>query len=384
MFLSNIDMLSPPITLYYKRKKIHPSAISGVLTIISYLLILSYTIYYFQSYINRENPTAYSFNRYVNDAGNFSLKDSSFFNYIQISEGRERKVKEFDFNKLEIIGINVSIDAFKSFRGEYPIAHWVYGKCDSNIDNKGLGYLLNNETFNYSACIKKLYNPYHAKYYDIDDENFEWPIINQGASNPNFKFYGVVIKKCQNTSLRLRFFHECDSEEEINKYINNVFLSFTILDHYVDVLNYKDPITKFLYTITNGVNSFSYSINNLNFNPGLIKTFDNLFVDKIKEQTTYFFHENGQTSQPTNDTNLLGAFFIWLQNSQHYYERRYAKLQDALPGIGGFGSVIMMIAKCINYFVSRFTMLADTKQLISHVLNENQTIYEKMKKSSSL
>ena len=63
MFLSNIDMLSPPITLYYKRKKIHPSAISEVLTIISYLNILSYTIYYFQRYINRVNPTAYSFNR---------------------------------------------------------------------------------------------------------------------------------------------------------------------------------------------------------------------------------------------------------------------------------------------------------------------------------
>ena len=57
----------------------------------------------------------------------------------------------------------------------------------------------------------------------MDDENFEWPIINQGASNPNFKFYGVAIKKSQNTSLRLRFFHEYDSEEEINKYINNVF-----------------------------------------------------------------------------------------------------------------------------------------------------------------
>ena len=71
---------------------------------------------------------------------------------------------------------------------------------------------------------------------------------------------------------------------------------------------------------------------------------------------------------------------MWLQNSQHYYERRYPKLQEALPDIAGFGSVIMMLAKCINYFVSRFIMLTDTKQLISHALNENERMKQYMKK----
>ena len=75
---------------------------------------------------------------------------------------------------------------------------------------------------------------------------------------------------------------------------------------------------------------------------------------------------------------------MWLQNSQQYYERRYPKIQDALPQIGGFGSVAIMIAKCINYLISRFTMLYDTQQLISSVLKDNNTVYEGIKKTSSL
>ena len=53
-----MDMLSPHITLYYKRKSIHPSAISGVLTLIVYIFLLVVGLIYFIRYLNRENPTA--------------------------------------------------------------------------------------------------------------------------------------------------------------------------------------------------------------------------------------------------------------------------------------------------------------------------------------
>ena len=383
--LEKVDMLSPRITLYYRKKNIHSSPISGFLTIIAYLLILIFTFYYMYRYLHRENPTAYFFNRYVNDAGIFPLKDSNFFNFIEIKEGRSRKTKELDFNKIEIIGINISEVAFLNFKGEMNFPHWLYGKCDDNIHKNKLGNLIDNDTFNNAACIKKFYNLGKGKpaYYDINDENFEWPIIKGGASNPNFTFFGVVIKKCQNTTFRKQNFQACDSEEEIDKYLDNTFVSFTILDHYVDVLNYEAPITKFLYALTSGVSNNSYIANNLNFNPGLVKTYDNLFIDNTKEQHTYFFHQNTQKSSSSEGNEFLAVFMMWLQNSQQYYERRYPKIQDALPQIGGFGSVVIMIAKCINYLISRFIMLKDTQKLISSVLKDNNTIFERIKKSQN-
>ena len=384
MFLRELDILSPPITLYYKRKNTHASPISGILTIIECLFIFILVLLYIISYVNRESPTSYSFNRYIDDVRAYSFKDLNFFNYIQITKGRDRIFYEFDINKIEIIGINISIEGFKGLSDLSRISHWIYDKCDNKTNITGIEYLLKNERFYGSACIKKFYNKNKSTYYDIDDKNFEWPIIEHGSSHPNTSFFGTIIKKCQNTSFRLKHFNQCESELEINEYIRSSFISFTTIDHYVDILNYKNPIKKFLVTENSMINSDSYFTNYLNFHPGLVKSYDNLFYDNSVEQISYFFHQNSQILSMNDGSNILASFFIWLQNTQQYYERHYHKLMDAIPHIGGYASATMMIAKFINYLIFRFNLLFDTQELISNVLNKNNSVYENIKKSPSI
>ena len=377
MFLKAMDMLSPKITLYYKRKDTHASAISGFFTIISYIVIITFGVIYFIRYIKRENPTAYSFNRYVNDAGIFSFIDSNFFNYIQLLKMGEWTINEIDFKKVEIVGINTTFETYINTENKSAYPQWIYGTCDEgiNIKKNGLENLINTDIFYKSACIKKFYNPNTSEFYDINDKNFEWPVIKHGASNQNFTYFGILIKRCQNTSFRLENFGECSSDKEINEYLNRAFLTFSVVNHYIDILNYKNPISKHLYSITNKIEIDSYVTNNLNFRPALITSYDILFSNDKDEKTTYIFHQNSQATAPTRDSNLLGVFFFWLQNSQQYYERRYQKLQEVLSDIGGFGSIIIMLAKFLNYLFYSFTMLFDTKQLISIVLkNDNNTI----------
>lgn len=116
--------------------------------------------------------------------------------------------------------------------------------------------ILSNAILDQSACIKKFYNYEMAKYYDIIDANFVWPVIKHGASNPNTTTYGIIIKKCENTDFRKKHFEECLSQEDIDAYIKSLFISFTIVDNYIDVLNYEKPINKFLYSLTSGMNIF--------------------------------------------------------------------------------------------------------------------------------
>ena len=380
MFFRRIDMLSPKITLYYKQKNTHASIISGILTIIALSLIITFTVMYFIRYVNRENPTAYFFNRYINDIGTFSLSENHFFNYVQLISS-EREIKQIDFNKIEIVGVNRIInDNFteKDFNNK---SHWIYGKCDNEIDINNIKYLINNESFYKSACLKKYYNKETQQYYNINDKNFVWPSIQHGASHINVTFFGVIIKKCSNTTFRLNNFGPCSSEDEINNYLNDGHLSFNIIDHYIDILNYKNPITKFLYPITQGLTKDSYVTNNLNFNPGLIKTYDNLFSYKPVEKTTYLFHENSKTTTVLENTNIAGAFYIWVQNSQQYYERRYQKLQDALSDIGGIANLILIIAQCINHLIARYNMLVDTQELLKNIIKKNISIYENLIKN---
>ena len=69
MFMKKFDWLSPPITLYFKGENQHGSIFSGILSIICYILVFASGVYYALEFINRQNPKAYFFNRYIVDAG---------------------------------------------------------------------------------------------------------------------------------------------------------------------------------------------------------------------------------------------------------------------------------------------------------------------------
>ena len=59
-------------------------------------------------------------------------------------------------------------------------------------------------------------------------------------------------------------------------------------------------------------------------------------------------------------------------------------MQDVFAEIGGFGSIVLIIAKFINYAVSSFNMVYDTLKLMpftSCPLENNKTFNENMRKS---
>ena len=82
MILKELDFLSPQITLYHKGFLSHSSVISGIISIISIIIIILLGVYYSLDLINRENPKIFFFNRFVEDSGIFPLNSSSIFHYI--------------------------------------------------------------------------------------------------------------------------------------------------------------------------------------------------------------------------------------------------------------------------------------------------------------
>ena len=286
MFIKKCDFLSPQITLYFKGSKKHSSIISGIITIISYSIIIGCIIYYLFEFINKENPTIYFYNRYIEDICLFPLNSLSIFHYLNLFSFSRIKNITFDFNSIRITGINQSLENYLANHDLTKFNHWVYGLCDYDKDTEKVKNLIDKNIFSQSVCIKKFYNSNLGKFFDVNELGFIVPSLDHGASNPNRTVYGIIIEKCFNDSFK----NDCNSNEIIDKYFVRHGISLNFIDQYADVLNYKNPIIKYIYSISSGLTSGSLSLNNLNFNPIITKTHNGIILDNLVEDKSYSFY----------------------------------------------------------------------------------------------
>ena len=230
MIFRKMDMISPPITIFYKGDSSHSSIFSGILTIIVYVLCLGFGIQYGIRFIRHQNPKVYYYNRYVEDAGQFPLNSSMLFTFIQFLDTSSNSAEIIDFDSIRIVGIEETINLYEDNHNLSNYNHWLYGPCNNYSDTQGISELINFEYFTDSACIRYYYNKDHQKYYSTEDNNFKWPIILHGCSHPNRTFYGIVIEKCMNDTLRsLITGKHCKTYEAITRYIKTSSVNLKIL-----------------------------------------------------------------------------------------------------------------------------------------------------------
>jgi len=403
MFIKKFDFLSPPITLYFKGENAHSSIISGILSILAYSAVVGFSIYYALQFINRENPVAYFFNRYIEDAGTFPMNSSSMFSFLQMMSSKELLPKDTDFDSIRIIGLDrITIDNYMRDNDLEHYNHWLYGNCNNGTDTEGIGYLVTQDKFTQSACIRKYYDMNKKRYYDVGDSNFIWPIIHHGMSHPDANMYGVIVEKCRNDTLRtLSGARVCKTPEYIDEYVYSSYVRFILVDNYADVLNYQNPLTKYLFAVTNGVFSGTFTTNHLNFNPAQVITDNGIFVENIKEEVSYIYSFNEKITSDqdlllTDDlgnpildengnekykpTGIIIAFYFWMQNNLQLYQRRYQKFQDVLGDIGGLSSIILTLVTIINLLISDFIILLDTEELALNINYKNSSSSELKKK----
>ena len=60
--LKSCDKLSPLINLYYRNQDRHSSLLSGILTIISYFILISLSIIFSLEFFLKKNPTSFFYN----------------------------------------------------------------------------------------------------------------------------------------------------------------------------------------------------------------------------------------------------------------------------------------------------------------------------------
>ena len=370
MILKKIDFISPEITLFYKGSLSHSSIISGIISLISCSIIICISIYYFLSLIYRERdcPKIANNHLYIEDAGIFPLNSSSFFHFISFDEdGSQKFYDNFDFTSFNLIGIETYFQTYENNKDLSKYNHWLYGLCNKEIDIKGIEKIVNHDYFTKSACIRKYYDSSTHNYYEVGDKNFRWPTLAHGTFNPQNQFYSLILIKCDQNILNniLDKGYTCKNDDEIETIVNKrggIHINF--IDHYADILNYKEPIKKYINRIENTIDKDNYSINNINYNPILIKTQNGILFSHYEKKNSYYYDRNDVYIKLIND-NIYMVYYLWLKNYKNYYERVYKTMADVLSSIGGVSNAIIFIAKIINKVINQYTALKDIKSILN-------------------
>ena len=382
MFIRSLDYLSPPITFYYQGSLSHSSIVSGILSIISFILIIAIAIYFSLDIIKRQNPTAFYYNRYIEDSGIFPMNSSSLFHFISVGlESNNYKDNGVDFNSFRVFGIEEYYTYYLNDTNINHFNHWLYGPCINGVDNEGISDLITQSYFEKSACIRKFYDMDKRRYFNIGESGFRWPEMAHGTYNENSQYYTIFLERCKEESIDLILGGEnnhCTSDEKFKNMLGNGSGAHMFyIDYYVDVLNYKNPNTKFLNRVENTIKDSIYPNNNLNFNPVLLKSDNGLILDNIKEEEAYIYERNDVFTYESNGNGIYTIYNFWLSNNQRYYERKYKRIQDVISSIGGINQAITLIAVFINKLYNNYIILCDTENLLFSTIDLEKTIYKK-------
>ena len=355
--LKQIDNFSPKISLFYKGFERHSSSISGIITILTYLIIIMLGIIFSIDFLFKKNPTSFYYNRFISDVGIFSFDKFGIFHFIHTGEINNIP---YDNRVINVIGLNEMFPIINENRNFTLYDHWIYEPCN-NFHIGNLKDFLNNynNSFYNGLCINKFYNKTTKEIININDKNFKYPIIKHGNSNPNMTTYGIYILRCENNSIFNKT--NCYDEETSNeKAIQINDYSIYILDHYINVSNYHFPLENLYNKIRNQIVIASFTINNLNLKPLKLTTHSGIIMNINSNLNSFNFDFNEKLIIEEGNTGIYGSFYFWMQNQIEIYDRTYQKIQDISASISGISKLLSIIGYCLNYLIANIILIQDT------------------------
>ena len=392
MFLKKVDFISPKISIYHKGSLIHSSVFSGIITIFSVLFIFIIVIYYSLDMIQKKNPKVYNIDSYIEDAPTFKVNFTSFFHFVNIiSVGYKSGIDGIDFTKFSIIGSKAYYSNFLHTNIR-SISHWIYGPCNNSSDLGEIGKLIKYDFFSKCACIKKYYNSHTGKYYDIGNPNFKWPEIGHGLSHDDNMMYNIYLQNCNENLVGevLGNDSQCKNITEINQYLqaprSQKMIHLYFLNHYINNSDYKNPNKPYFSRIESPFELGHYTVNNLKFNPSLIKTDHGIIVEKIKEEISYAYNgiEELVKDKGEND-DIYNCYSFCFKNVMIESERKYKRIQDIISEIGGFYKFAQLLAFYLNYFYNSYIVLSDTQILLNNLIqiekdntNKSRNVFQRL------
>ena len=378
--LKKIDILSPKITFFQNGNQAHISSCGGFLTLIALLLCIVISILLSVDFLYKKNPTSNYYKKYEKEAGFFSFNSEGMFHFFRFSNNYVTH-PIINTKYVRFIGIrNITLylnDRTILNKGE--IEYWIYDLCKNGLDNKGLNSKIFEDIpdFESHVCLRYYYNPTEKRFYNNSEKGFNYPYLIHGTGNKDNLFYYITIETCRNNSHYNLIYGEnsCGTNNEISEFkskIDGGDLYF--IDNYIDVSNYKQPLNKFIQSISGTMNNLDIPIYHLLFNPLRIITHASILSNNYFYENSFSFDVKEPKTRDS-DNYSIADFAFWIGNNFEIYERSYQKLQNVLADLGGIIKILILCAEIINYPFNKYIILYNSTNFIAaQAKNESKKI----------
>ena len=187
-------------------------------------------------------------------------------------------------------------------------------------------------------------------------------------------YFYIQLTTCQNSTDSPII---CQSQEDINAYLQNNYIDIYLTDNYIDASNYLSPISSNLRLYYQQIDPNLVKSLNLDMMNSKIETNDGFFFDSIHLLDT---SRNGDLAYDTallEGSNCLYYFTIYSSNLQTEVTRNYQKIQTLIAQLGGICNFIFLL----GFFVSKIENHYQLITLMSNELNIFPKITPKKKEN---
>ena len=301
-----------------------------IITLLSFLFIISITLYYFLRFIYSNHLSALSSTRtYLFKKDTIHLENSSFYFAFALEEPTNFSYyvdESIYYPKVHYrVGTRNENGTFK-----YNITLLDVDRCD--VNDFGIDYqdLYKNLDFSNMYCIKNLNHDLFGSYSDL-----------------NYSFITLKLYPCVNSSESSII---CKSKEDIDYYLKGTFFAIEYQSFNFDPSDYKRPIKPIIVDYITTVTSTYLQEVYIFLKKFLIKTDHGYVFEEVKENNyTKFDYSNNLLNFKTNSKYFLQVNIRMSTNVEEVL-REYTKIQTILGYIGGFITFLETLFVYINDF----------------------------------
>lgn len=349
----NLDFLGVQPSILFLGKKQHSTNLSLTLSILSFVVILGFAVFFLISLFGREVSI-------------ISKTQSKIRNPIMNFTGLPMILKVVDGGNLEVVDdprfFQMQVVFSKNHDGFWENQYPDLERCDMNTHfNDHIDYFkqINNITSYY--CIKNLKN-FNVALYGTN-----------GDLSNGFGTIDIILNFCNNDTLLMQGMQgTCAPQYEIDKKLQSIFVSFGFLDYLVDNNNIERPVqltlkTEFLPFSSTTFTRYFFEKRTLSYSTDMGYAFPDIKQIKAFQQDAKQVYVDLSVKLIKGDERTkemkFGQISLFMNCNLDSYMRSFSKIQDTLANIGGIMNLMILIAYLVVNFVNKrmyFLKLANT------------------------